>query len=305
MTTGSSTKFQNRGQEVNEWQSYEELVKDIYQALGKAAGVIIECWGPSCKVQGKSGVCHQIDVLTSHSDGIHTYRTAIECKDWNTEKVSKDPVMKLSEILDDANIEKGVLVSKAGFTPDAEKMAESKGICLIQLRKPEVSDWDGYIKEIPIEFCLFIDEVYDYEAGLKNVDESQQSSFRDAGIELRVGIESGDAMSFREIADRVRKLPEHKEEGIDEDGFWWTVTSSVNDEDVRAYVVTFPDGTIVTHPTTGHQGNISELRFKVRQIMQKIEIHIDHEDYVAWIMKFVFEDKMYAISPDRIPTRWQ
>ena len=27
------------------WQDYEELVKDIYQALGQASGVTVECWG--------------------------------------------------------------------------------------------------------------------------------------------------------------------------------------------------------------------------------------------------------------------
>ena len=27
------------------WQDYEELVKDIYQALGQLSGVTIECWG--------------------------------------------------------------------------------------------------------------------------------------------------------------------------------------------------------------------------------------------------------------------
>lgn len=34
------------------WQDYEELVKGIYQALGQANGVGIECWGGSCRVEG-------------------------------------------------------------------------------------------------------------------------------------------------------------------------------------------------------------------------------------------------------------
>ena len=105
------------------------------------------------------------------------------------------------------------------------------------------------------------------KAILKNVDESQQSSFRDAAIELRVERENGNAISLCEIiADRAHRLPRYKEEGTDKDGFLWAVPPSANDDDViRAYVVKFPDGTIVTHPTTGHQGNISELRFDVRE----------------------------------------
>ena len=65
------------------WQDYEELVKDIYLALGQTIGVTIECWGSSCRVEGPPGVSNQIDVLTSHSDGLHQYTTAISCKYWN------------------------------------------------------------------------------------------------------------------------------------------------------------------------------------------------------------------------------
>ena len=54
------------------WKSYEEIVKCIYEQLGQSANIKILCWGKTCKVKGKSGVNHQIDVLTSHSDGIHS-----------------------------------------------------------------------------------------------------------------------------------------------------------------------------------------------------------------------------------------
>ena len=204
------------------WQAYEELVKDIYQQLGKLAGVRIECWGSSCKVRGKSGVYHNVDVLTSHSDGIHTYKTAIECKHWN-EKISKDPVTKLSVILDETNIEKGVLVSKVGFTRDAQQLAKFKNISLVQLREPEDSDWEGFIREISIEVNLIVDEIYDYKAICSNIDESHKNSFLSSGIRLLVEGENGNTMSFREIADRVRKSPETGGGDIDKIGFGWSV----------------------------------------------------------------------------------
>ncbi|MCE2452145.1 MAG: restriction endonuclease [Nitrospinae bacterium] len=286
-----------------DWQSYEELVKDIYQELGKATGVKIECWGRSCKVQGKSGVYHQVDVLTSHDDGIHTYKTAIDCKYWKR-KVPKDYVATLSLILDDANIEKGVLVSKCGFSTSVKRLAALKNISLIQLREPKNSDWDGLIKEISIDLNLIVDEVYACEAICKNVNESHKNSFKNAGIELQVQIENQHLTSLREIADAVRKYPESHEEDIDEDVIGCKVHSSMNDG-VRAYVVTFPDETVLMNPITGYKGNISELRFKVRERIIKSEIHIDHADHVSWIMEAIFEGKEYAISPDRIPTQWQ
>lgn len=42
------------------WKSYEELVKDIYEQLGKASGVKILGYGKDCKYMGKSEVEHQI-----------------------------------------------------------------------------------------------------------------------------------------------------------------------------------------------------------------------------------------------------
>lgn len=62
------------------WKTYESITKYIYENLRQKFNVNIECYGASCKVIGKSGVSHQIDVLTSESDGTYTYKTAIECK---------------------------------------------------------------------------------------------------------------------------------------------------------------------------------------------------------------------------------
>ena len=286
-----------------DWQSYEELVKDIYQELGKAAGVKIECWGRSCKVKGKSGVSHQIDVLTSHSDGIHTYKTVIDCKYWN-KKVPKEYVANLSLILDDANIEKGILVSKLGFTPNVKKLAESKNISLVQLREPKDSDWDGFLKEVSIDLNFIVDEVYDCKAICKNVDESHQDSFRNAGTQLQVQIENQHFASLQEIVDLVSKSPESHEENFDKDKLGWTVRSSMNDG-ARAYVVTFPDETVLMNPIIECKANISELSFKVRERIIKSEMHIDYADYVSWIMEAIFEGKVFAISPERIPTQWQ
>lgn len=63
-----------------DWKTYESITKYIYESLGGKTGVKVLRHGSSCRVTGKSGVDHQIDILTAHSDGIHSYRTAIECK---------------------------------------------------------------------------------------------------------------------------------------------------------------------------------------------------------------------------------
>lgn len=121
------------------WKDYEDITRYIYETLGKASGVTIVGHGQACKVLGKSGIYHQVDVLTSHSNGIHVYQTAIECKYWK-EPINKDIVMKLLGIINDCNISKGVIVSKKGFTADGIAFAKHHNIGLVELREIEKDD---------------------------------------------------------------------------------------------------------------------------------------------------------------------
>lgn len=132
-----------------DWKTYESITKYIYETLGEKSGVKIKCYGNGCKIVGKSGVSHQIDVLTLHSDGIHSYETAIECKYWK-ERVNKDIVMKVSEIIEDANINKGVIVSKNGFTQDGIDFAKYKNIGLVELREINSEDLDINSRKINV-----------------------------------------------------------------------------------------------------------------------------------------------------------
>lgn len=130
-----------------DWKIYESITKYIYETLGKEFGVQIKGHGSTCKLIGKSGLTHQIDVLTSHSDGIHSYQTAIECKYWN-QKVNKDIVMKLAETIEDCGINKGIIVCKSGFTPDGIQYAKYKNVELVELREIEEKDLNENPKEI-------------------------------------------------------------------------------------------------------------------------------------------------------------
>ena len=130
-----------------DWETYEEITKNIYETLGKETSVKIVGHGRIFKVTGKSGVEHQIDVLTSHSDGIHDYLTAIECKHWN-KKINKDIVMKVERIVEECNFNKGIIVTKKGFTPDGEKYAKFVNIGLIILREPTEDDIKGRTKKV-------------------------------------------------------------------------------------------------------------------------------------------------------------
>jgi hypothetical protein len=175
------------------WKEYEEITKYIYESLGKEAGVNIVCYGNKCKVKGKSSVEHQIDVLTKHSDGIHDYRTAIECKYWK-QKINKDIVMKLFDIIEDTGINKGVIVSKKGFTEDGITFAKYKNIGLVELREAEEKD---QIKKSGLQFLkseIRSPEIIDIY--FHNVIKQKQSGEEINTIDLVIKQSNGDEITF-------------------------------------------------------------------------------------------------------------
>jgi len=122
-----------------DWEDYEAITQYIYCALGEKQGIKVIGYGQNCKVRGKSGVSHQIDVLTEQQDGEKALRTAIECK-FLKQKVTKEIVMKLQGIMSDAGIESGIIVCKTGFTRDTLRYAEHQGIKLVELSEVQEDD---------------------------------------------------------------------------------------------------------------------------------------------------------------------
>lgn len=272
------------------WQDYEELVKDIYQALGRANGVTIECWGGSCKVEGPPGVFHQIDVLTRHSDGVHQYRTAISCKNWN-KKVGIPIVREFAQIVDEARLSKGVIVSKMGFTAPAEAYAESKNIGLVELRRPLDKDWEGYIREVHVTLTIDLTEIYDVQFQLTAPKPGPgEEVFQGGRIhwplllnQIFVGIPGKEAETLQRLANDEWSKNEEKEE----------------------YEIRFPEGSVLTipdypeHPTHGH--SITEASFKVRfNPPMREQIVVRADDYVYMIMESRFDGRRFIITRDGV-----
>lgn len=129
----------NEGSKDLDWKEYEAITKYIYMVLGAEYGIKVKAYGKDCKVQGKSGVKHQVDVLTEQLNGEQSLLTAIECK-FLKKKVTKEIVMKLHSIMKDADIASGIIVSKMGFTKDTLNYAEHLGIRLVELKEVEKDD---------------------------------------------------------------------------------------------------------------------------------------------------------------------
>ncbi len=283
-----SNEFHDPGSDEIRWQDYEELVKDIYEVLGRANGVTIECWGSSCRVEGPPGVFHQIDVLTVHSDGLHQYRTAISCKNWN-KKVGIPIVREFSQIIADARLSKGVMVSKMGFTGPAMAYAEAKSIGLVELRRPLDKDWDGYIKEVHITLMLDQTEIHDVNFNITAPKPGPgEEVYRGGPIhwplllnQIFIGIPGQEAETFQKLAD-------------DE----WS-----KDEEKEVYNLQFPEGSILTVPDfpdyPAHDYSITGATFKVRSnppITEEIVVRADEHIYM--IMESLFDGRRFTIAKD-------
>ena len=261
-----------------EWRAYEKVVEHIYRELGRASGIEALCSGPSCKVSGKSGSKHQIDILTSHSDGVHTYKTAIECKHWK-KKVGKTPITKLAYILADAAIDKGIIVSKAGFTPDAVKVAKDENIGLVELRKPLADDWEGRIQNIHIDIHVKMPQIYGYEFVLP--EDTDPSGFRGGALntDIFIRLPDGRSKSLREIT--------HDE----------VIRSGDNEGKELIHSLEYGDGTFLSIPSMRVDLPIKGLRFKSRILTDVEEMTICGKDHVARVMYSLFEGRTFVLSP--------
>jgi hypothetical protein len=80
-------------------------------------------------LDGRSGGRHEVDVLAEKSDPLTTFRLAVECKAWEA-PIQKDAVSKLSYVLTDLGLNKGIIVALHGWRAGAEQAALELGIDL-------------------------------------------------------------------------------------------------------------------------------------------------------------------------------
>jgi hypothetical protein len=257
-----------------EWQVYEQVTKYIYETLGKEAGVKIEGHGKDCKVKGKSGVDHQIDVMTSHTDGIHTYKTAIECKYWK-ESVNKDIIMKVAEVIEDSGINKGVIVSKCGFTQDAVNFAKYKNIGLVELREMEEHDWRGRGRVFDIKTFVRRPEILNIVVDNVGPNLAAEEIKPD---QIKIHFANGKTTTFANVVNEfkheVRKTP---------------IGTPV--EKYYPFV-----GAKMIHQLTKKITKIRGIKFKGILTEKDAGIKFHPVDEIWLIMKSIFEEKTFTIS---------
>ena len=258
------------------YEAYEAKTAALYQAMGEGSGITIEGFGASCRRQGKSGSWYQIDVLTKQSNGLQTIRTAIECKYWK-KNVTRTVVSNLITLLEDTNIEKGVVVSKEGFTSGAIALAKQRNISLVEMRKPNDADWEGKIKTIRIILHMTLPEFYDFEF----VQPPQN-----AGEMFQLTV-SGQDLEIKEPTKAPKTLDQIVNDAAS------SATSPDQEIEVR-----FPVGATVQVAGFDKHAMIEALRFKVRHHVHERELVVDGDQAIQLIVKEVFEERQYHVGHD-------
>lgn len=132
---------------------YESFVSKIYAAILKAevaAGKISSIQLEKKKtVACKTGSTAEFDIYWEFAIGEVVFRTAIECKNYNS-AISVDRMRDFVYKLRDAGNVQGIFVAKKGFQKGAIEVAKHEGVKLINLRELGDEDWEGYIKTVEI-----------------------------------------------------------------------------------------------------------------------------------------------------------
>ncbi|MDP3410352.1 restriction endonuclease [Bosea sp. (in: a-proteobacteria)] len=132
---------------------YEQFVQVVYQALVEADGVRNVNVQHNIKLRGKSGCDHQIDVYWEFIVAGQTYRTAIECKAFNT-AVSIGRIRDFYGVLLDVPNLSGMFVTLVGYQSGARNYADHYGIALREIRTPTDADWNGRVRTVVLQFHI-------------------------------------------------------------------------------------------------------------------------------------------------------
>lgn len=215
---------------ANTGKEYELFVAQLQQALLNAEAITtqkniqIEV---DKKITDNCGIERQFDIYWEYELGGITYKTVIECKDYNS-NVSVEKIDALIGKIRDIPDLKAVFATKKGYQSGAKIKADQNKIDLLVVREQNDTDWtdeDGtpLIKKICINMHLCMpahihkfEPVIDGEWVKENtaIDTAMPLSLSGLNNEIFIeNIDSSEIYSLHELASRLAPI-ESKEYGV-------------------------------------------------------------------------------------------
>lgn len=182
--------------------------------------------------------------------------------------------MKVSETIEDAGINKGVIVSKNGFTPDGISFAKYKNIGLVELREVKDSDWKqkgevfGFKSQVSSTKILGIK--------IDNNEGINRNEYR-TSKSLNIQYANGEVKPFSSLTKQFKKEL-HMEE-------LFNVIS-------KYYPM---NGAYIINTENDSKTSIIGIHFKGQLTVRDIDLGFKQEDQVWLIMKLHLEEKHFTI----------
>ena len=205
----------------NTGKEYERFVANLQQTLLNADGVAKQkniAVEVNKKILDNGGNEREFDIYWEYELGGLTYKTVIECKDFN----SSIPIGKIDELIGkikDIPDLKAVFATKKSYQSGAITKAEQNKIDLLIVREQEDSDWfdaDGapLIKTVHINLhtrtptlLRKFEPILDSDWAKENVDPSQSLSLSGSTDEIFIDdIEKGQNYSLSELVNDLTPL---------------------------------------------------------------------------------------------------
>ncbi len=270
----------------NTGKGYEQVVQKVFQSILDQKFVKNITVQHDVTLQGKS-TTHQIDVYWEFSDGISTYATIVQAKDYSS-NVSQDKLLTFKGVIDDLpNHPKGIFVTKTGYQRGAKAYAEANGILLYELRQPTDKDWEGYIRDISIKLTMFSPNVSDLKIWIdykwlnenyKNIPKRIQMSGNDDEVFLYNGNKEKVASIYELKNSLIKKYGQEN--------------SSQYVEEI------FDKPTFINYAKDGIDWlKINKISFNLSFRTYQDTIEINGDDIVKFILKDVLKDKITNIDP--------
>ena len=118
---------------------YEQFVKAVYEAFLAQDGLTINVETHKI-LKGKSGANHEIDVYWQFEIAGKIYKTAVECKHYNS-TVEKGHVQEFWAKLDDIGDISGIMATKKGYQKGALTFGHYNKIEMLIIKEPTYTDF--------------------------------------------------------------------------------------------------------------------------------------------------------------------
>jgi Restriction endonuclease len=147
-----------------EWRSYEELTEELVGWLGRAHGITTVRLERDVLLRGRATE-NRIDVLWEfRRPASQLVRILFECRSY-ARRINQQALHSWRSVVDDVSevgIETiGVMVTTAGYQSGAQRVADSYGIVILELRAPTERDLANRWRSVRVELIARMPQVTD------------------------------------------------------------------------------------------------------------------------------------------------